>query len=476
VPEKGIQENIPLCVDLDGTLIASDSLAEAILLYIKKNPLNIFLIPFWLIRGKYYFKQKVTTISQPNTDYLPYRQDVLEYLKQEKESGRDIILVTASMKNIADSVAAHLGLFSRVIASDNGINIKGKTKAAILEKEYGKAGFDYAGDSKADLPVWQSARNAILVYPSKKIQKKAESISNITKIFNEKRNKLKLFVKEIRIYQWVKNILLFLPLLMAHKVTDLHLFLNVFEAFLAFGFIASSVYITNDLMDLESDRHHPNKRNRPLASGNFSISFGLILVPLLLIAGFGISIYFLPPKFTLSLVLYLLLTSAYSFYLKKIYIIDILILSSLYTLRIIAGTFAVDVAATPWLLAFSAFFFLNLAIVKRFTELLVMENDAKGRGYIYQDIEMLKSIGPSSGYISVLVFALYVHSGVNLSLYNHPQLLWAVAPFLLYWVTRIWFLANRGKMHDDPIVFTGKDPFSYAIGLIITLLVIGASL
>jgi 4-hydroxybenzoate polyprenyltransferase len=284
----------------------------------------------------------------------------------------------------------------------------------------------------------------------------------------------------MRIYQWVKNVLLFLPLVLAHKANNLDAIWTVLLAFFAFGLSASFVYVTNDLFDLDSDRTHPNKRRRPLASGALSIKQAFVLMPILPILSFCISLYFLPIEFTLALISYMIITFAYSLALKRIYILDVIVLSCLYTLRIIAGSLASDVPVSPWMLEFSVFLFTSLAFVKRYTELLIMKEKnhtkTKGRGYNVGDIDMIRSIGPISGYLSILVFTLYLNSPEVARLYHNPTMMWPVSVCFIFWITRIWFLAHRGEMTDDPIVFTVKDPISYIVGIIAIALVIGATL
>ncbi len=472
--------NIPLCVDLDGTLIATDSLLESTLILAKMKPWLILFMPFWILKGKTFFKNHVLSHVLPSPDLYPYRQDVLDFIKKEKEKGRRIVLATATVQPIADSIQNHLGIFDEVIGSSSVLNLRSSNKADELCMRFGEKGFDYAGDSKADFKVWEKAAGAIVVHAPNGIRKKAESFGNVIQVFERKQSFLKLFIKEIRVYQWLKNILIFLPLLMAHRIHEPILYVQAIIAFFVFSFAASSVYVLNDLMDLEADRLHPRKRRRPLASGEFSIPTAVITFPSLLLASLLLSFVFLPIAFSLTLIVYLCLTTAYSFVIKRVYILDIFLLSVLYTIRLLAGAESVGVPVSKWLLAFSVFIFLSLAIVKRYTELKVMilENRTKttGRGYYVDDIGLLLNIGPASGYLAVLVFALYIYSPEVVHLYKHPEVLWLVAMCLMYWVTRIWFLAHRGKMTDDPIVFTSKDYVSYIVGLIIGLLVIGATL
>jgi 4-hydroxybenzoate polyprenyltransferase len=470
----------PLVVDLDGTIIATDSLMESIIIAIKKNPLIFFLFPFWIIRGRYYFKSQIGKRVIPKPTIYPYRIEVIDYIKKEKNKGREIVLATATIKEIAESVANFLGIFDKVLASENSNNLRAKSKKELLVELYGEKGFDYIGDSKADLEVWKSAEKAIVVEFGNTIINKVKKHTDIDKIFQKNTSKMKLIIKEIRVYQWMKNILIFFPLLMAHKVTDINLFLNVIYAFSAFSLIASSVYVLNDLLDLESDRYHPRKKNRPFASGGLKLQWGFFMSPLLLAAGILISILLLPIDFFYYLLIYFVLTTTYSFYLKKQPIFDVIILACLYTLRLIAGASAVGVQASPWLLGFSIFLFLSLAFIKRYQELLVIreqnKNESKGRGYIVEDMNLISNMGPASGYMSVLVLALYVNSKEVVSLYHKPEILWLVVLCLLFWISRMWLLAFRGKMDDDPLVFTGKDWVSYIVGAIVGILAIGAAL
>lgn len=477
--EDNVGNNIPLCVDLDGTLIASDTLLESTLKLIKQKPLLIFSFLIWILHGKLYFKQKVHSYVLIDASTLPYRKEIIEFIIQEQNKGREIVLATASLDKVANLISEKLGLFSNVIASNENFNYRSTTKRDRLVELYGYKQFDYIGDSKADLKVWEAANSALLVEPSNRLLKKAKKISNVSKVFESKKSILRLIIKEIRVYQWVKNLLLFIPLFMAHKFSNIDYLLNAIIAFFSFSFSASFVYVLNDLLDIDADRNHPRKKNRPIASGDISIKFSIIILMICLLIGISISL-FLDIQFIIILILYILATCSYSFILKRIYIVDIITLAGLYTIRIISGALAIPVEASFWLLAFSMFIFLSLATVKRYTELQVIKHENKkktsGRGYVVEDIELIQSIGLTSGYLSVLVFALYVNSKEVIQLYNHPELLWAIVPCLLAWITRIWFIAHRDKMHDDPIVFTVSDKSSYIIGLFIILLIIGASI
>jgi 4-hydroxybenzoate polyprenyltransferase len=288
-------------------------------------------------------------------------------------------------------------------------------------------------------------------------------------------------LRALRAHQWIKNLLVFVPVLMAHRVLDAPAMTAAACAFLAWCLAASSVYLVNDLLDLEADRAHPHKRRRPLASGALAKRSAAVLVPALLLPGLALAFLLLPPLFGPALLLYLLLSTAYSLFLKRLPIVDVMVLAGLYTLRVLSGGIAAGVVVSPWLLAFSMFLFLSLAFVKRYTELrMTADDDAHGgasrRGYTREDMELLKSFGTASGYLSVLVLALYINQSREVTvLYRTPAALWLIGPCLLYWVTRVWLLASRGRMHEDPVVFTVKDPVSYALGLVIAALIVAAS-
>jgi 4-hydroxybenzoate polyprenyltransferase len=473
------KNNIPLCVDLDGTLIATDTLLESMLIALKINPFILFLFPIWILNGRAHFKAQIAKIALPDPASLPYHQDFMNYVLTEHKSGREIVLATATLQPIADRIAEHLDIFSKVLASTPDHNLRDEKKRKALVDLYGEKGFDYAGDSSADLSVWPSANLAIIVHPKNGVLTKAKQINSNNLVFNKKRNILKSIIKQIRVYQWIKNILLFMPILMAHRFADFGGLIDAGLAFFSFSFTASFVYVLNDLLDLESDRKHPRKRFRPLAAGDISIPLGIALIPLLLIGGIAIALV-VNLQFLMILMIYLLLTTLYSFKLKKIMMLDVILLSGLYTIRLLAGSYASGVEASNWLLAFSIFIFLSLAFVKRYTELNVKKQQNKnklhGRGYSTDDLPIIRTLGSASAYISVLILALYIHSGTVSQFYSNPDLLWLVTLCLLYWISRIWILTGRGEIDDDPIVFTIKDKQSYFIGLIVAILAIGASL
>ena len=466
--------NITLVCDLDGTLIKSDMLFEALVVLIKKKPIYLFFLPIWLLAGKATLKENIFSRVELNPESIPYRDEVVKFLLNEKKKGRQIVLATASHISIAQKIADHFDFFDKVYGTSDKLNLKGKNKAIKLVEEFGEKGFDYIGDNPADLKIWEKANSALVVDLGDGLVNKAEKVTKVSEVFDSnKKSFINLVIKQIRVYQWVKNVLLFLPALGAH-IIDINVFSQIIIAFFSFSFLASSVYVANDLLDLESDRAHPRKRKRPFASGDLPIVFGLALGPILFIISYLLAFTFLPIQFVFALSIYYVITTLYSFTLKRKVIIDTLTLASLYTIRIISGGLAVDIPMSPWILAFSMFMFLSLALVKRYTELLVMKSQnkvkASGRGYETDDAVIVLAFGAASGYLSALVFALYSNSDQVTKLYNEPYYFFGISVLILYWITRVWLLAHRGKMTDDPIVFTGKDKTSWVLGLMIATL------
>ncbi len=460
-----------LIVDLDGTLISSDMLFETLVRLIKKNILYVFLLPLWLLKGKAQLKYEIARRVEVDVSTLPYNKALLDYLNQEQQV-RDIYLATASSSLVAEPIKQNFDFFKGCFASDESNNLKGKHKAAFLNQKFGEKNYTYVGNDASDVNVWRNSHSAIVVSNSKSLVSKAKAVTEVEQVSDGTKASLKTFIKAIRVHQWVKNALLFVPIFAAHKFTDIALLTDVALATLAFSFCAFSVYLLNDLMDIEADRHHKSKKNRPFASGTLPIQVGLFGFPLLLGTALIICL-FLPLPFFVCLILYYIATSAYSFSLKQKLLLDVVILAGLFTSRIIAGAAASNVILSEWLLAFSMFFFLSLALVKRYTELVYLEEagktSTKGRGYRVTDMPIVAAMGIASGYISVLVFALYLNSTAVAQLYTYPTLLWLLGPVLLYWVSRIWILAQRGQMNDDPIVFAIRDRVSQIMGLLIGL-------
>ncbi|MGH8609817.1 MAG: UbiA family prenyltransferase [Gammaproteobacteria bacterium] len=453
---------IPLCVDLDGTLVKTDLLYESFFLMLKLGALLLFKCASWLLKGKAYFKHQIAARVSIDPQRLPYHKPFLEFLKLQHSRGRPLILCTASHEKYAHQIAAYLGLFDGVIASDAQTNMGGKNKRLALVSRYGVNGFDYAGNSRADLEVWPYARNSILVNPPPAVQRAMQD-ARVEQIFKDAAPSWRDYCRMLRVHQWLKNGLLLVPAAAAHRLNDLDLLAHLSVAFIVFSLCASSVYILNDLLDLDLDREHPRKRGRPFAEGQISIMTGALLVPTMLLAALALALA-LSYEFLALLGVYCLLTLAYSLWLKSKLLVDVLLLAGLYTLRIIAGSAAVVIWPSFWLLAFSMFLFLSLALVKRYVELLAVvgpeRSYLRGRSYQSGDLSVLNSLGASSGYLSVLVLALYINRDDVSMQYAYPQLLWALCPLLLYWISRVWILAARGHMHDDPLVFALRDGLS----------------
>jgi 4-hydroxybenzoate polyprenyltransferase len=453
-------------------------LHESALMVLRDNPLDTLRFPYWLSQGKAELKRRLTDRLDFDPSILPYHHELLDWLKQQRSQGRKLILCTASDLFIATAISEHLGIFDEVIASDGATNLAGKHKAETLEQRFGPAGFDYAGNSRPDLKVWQRARRAIVVNASSDLAKKAGGMCWVERIFPSPTLGVTAWGRVLRAHQWLKNLLLFIPLLAAHQITNLDTWLALILAFFSFNLCASSVYIANDLLDLGSDRQHPRKCTRPFASGLVPVWMGAVLSPLLLLCSLALARH-VGGTFFPWLVFYFMLACAYSWGLKRLMLVDCLALAMLYTLRIVAGAAAASITLSFWLLAFSVFLFLSLAFVKRYAELQVLLVNAKqkvhGRGYYTSDAPLVQMMGITSGYSAVLVLALYLNSDTVVHLYRAPAFVWGAVPVMLFWVSWMWVQAHRGEMHDDPLIFAIKDKASLLAGAVFAaVLAIGA--
>ena len=464
----------PLIVDLDGTLTPTDTLVESLIKLVKQSPWNLLRLPFWFLKGRAIFKEEVASRTSIAADHLPYHESLLTYLRGEKDKGRRIILATAAHKSIAEGICTHLGLFEGVLASDLGRNLKGRAKLEAIREEVGKE-FVYAGDSHADIPIWKAAQAAVLVGVSSSLADSIRRDVPIEREFPKEPIGFSIWLRALRVHQWLKNLLIFVPLLTAFSFMEVGKLVMVAVAFLAFSFAASATYMVNDLWDLDSDRAHLRKRLRPFASAKLPILHGLAVAICSLILSFVLAIA-VSWGFVLMLLLYVVLTSAYSWMLKGYVLLDVLILSLLYTLRILAGSVAIGVATSSWLLAFSVFIFLSLALVKRCSELVSLSQIGKeatpGRDYRVADLVVLWPLGVGSALSAVVVFGLFISAPDTQSRYATPQLLWLVGLGLVYWLARLWIKTSRGEMHDDPMVYAITNPTSYitVIGMIATML------
>jgi 4-hydroxybenzoate polyprenyltransferase len=451
----------PLVVDLDGTLTYTDTLTEVSVRLIKSAPLSIFLFPWYLLKGRAAFKAFVGSRQTLDPRTIPYRDELLEYLRAQRQRGRRTILATAANRSVAESVAAHLGLFDQVLASDQSTNLKGKVKLAAIRREVGEP-FTYAGDSAADLPIWRAAATAIVVDCPPRVTRAIGNSAVIERTFagKSKLQKLLAWVSLLRLHQWVKNLLIFVPLVTSFQFLNLGKVAALVQGFLAFSLVASATYVANDIWDLKSDRAHPRKRNRAIASGSVSIVAGALGALLLLVAGLALA-WFDSRPFAGVLIVYLALTIAYSWALKALVLLDVLMLSLLFALRILAGSVLASAPVSTWLFGFSVFMFISLALVKRAAELVTLEQlgvpATKGRDYRVTDLKILLPLGVGTSLSAIVVFCLFISAPDTQVRYRSPELLWLVAFGMVYWTARLWVKVSRGEMHDDPIVYAATD-------------------
>ena len=463
---------LPIVVDLDQTLLATDTLVETLLKAVRIAPINLLRLALALGSGRARFKQKAAHLAPLAIDLLPYRAPLLDYLRAAKARGQRIVLATAADETIARQVATHLGLFDAVLASDGQHNLKGRAKLTAIKERVGDA-FIYAGDSSADLPIWREARAAILVGASSRIAAAVRREVTVAKEFPVERPRLADWLRALRVHQWLKNLLILVPLLTSFSFTDAGRIVNACEAFVAFSLVASATYIVNDLWDLESDRAHPRKRTRVFAIGRIPIAEGLLAAVGLLVAGEVLG-FMVSMRFSAMLIGYLVITSAYSLMLKTYVLIDVLLLALLYTYRILVGAVTISVTLSSWLLAFSVFLFLSLALVKRCAELqslaLSGRTATSGRDYRVSDLAVLWPLGVGAALAAVVMFGLFITVPDTQARYATPSLLWLVAVGLIYWLGRLWIKTSRDEMHDDPIIFTLKDRGSQVvIAIIVTV-------
>ena len=488
VPDPGP----PLCVDLDGTLVKSDTLLDATLLLLRQQPRSPLHWPSWLRKGRAGFKREVTNRAVVEVEHLPYNQALLKFLREERARGRTIYLATAADQAFAERVAQHVGLFDGVLASDGRHNLAGGNKLRAFQERFPE-GFTYIGNAMPDRTLLRASHTPMVANPHRGLQTALRSDGTaIHREFIDKRPTGKVLLKAIRLHQWAKNILVFMPALLAHDFSPRSLLISLL-AFLSLSFCASATYIINDLLDIEADRRHPRKRNRPFAAGDLSpmtgigVIGGFFVVSLLLAlllprlyaslpGPWGIHAQLQAPhQFLLWLAIYMVSTLSYSFVLKRVSLVDVVVLSGLYTVRILAGSAATGIIVSAWLGAFSIFFFLSLAYVKRFSELnLLLESgrsNASGRGYHIGDMEQLRSFGTGSGFAAVVVLTMYVSNLDAAHLYRHTPRLWLLVPVLILWISRVWLLASRGQLHEDPVVYAITDRRSWLLGAICAAIV-----
>ncbi len=488
-PPAMLRPGVPLCVDLDGTLVRSDTLVDSVLAMARQHPQGLLRIPGWIAEGKAALKQHVTSAVTLDVEHLPYNLPLLEWLRAEHAAGRAIYLATAADHRLARRVAEHLGIFAGVLASDGETNLAGGNKLAAFRSHFGES-FCYIGNASPDVDLLRACESPMVANPHRSLTgglKRAGVIP--ARRFNDRSPPLRAWLKAIRLHQWAKNTLIFVPLLLAHDWKPAAVGAAL-VAFLSFGLCASATYIINDLLDIEADRRHPRKRRRPFAAGDLSAFAGVAAVAGMMCVSVVLAVALphlfaampgsngplaRPYSFLGWLAIYTATTLTYSFYLKRKLLLDVFVLSGLYTVRILAGSAATGVPISTWLAGFSVFFFLSLAFVKRFSELESLRERGStvtnGRGYLVGDLEQLRALGTGAAYAAVVVMTLYISNSDTVRLYAHTARLWMVVPVLLLWLSQVWMLASRGQMHDDPVVWAITDKRSLLMGVLMALVV-----
>ena len=456
-----------VCVDLDGTLIATDLLWESLIEALKRHPWRLLALHLWMARGRATLKQKLAEAGPVDPRHLPYREEVLRLIEQLRKDGAGrVVLATASHERLAQPVAEHLGIFDEVLATTDDHNLKGLSKAEVLRQRYGDD-ILYIGDHAADLAVWAKSKAAVVV-GSRRLAERAARVTQVREVIVTRRASLKDYWRALRPHHWSKNVLLLLPLVLAHR-WQAEPWVRTVAGMALFGLAASAIYVMNDLLDLPSDRKHPWKRQRPFAAGRLSIGAGVAMAPLLLLGGIGGGALYLGWRFGVAVGFYCVLSLTYSLALKRMPLADVFVLTSFYGIRIITGALITRTPLSSWFLIFSMFFFFSLALAKRYSELHhaheLLKTGNSGRGYQAEDQPLLAMMGVASGFASIIVFSFYTRSPEVSGLYPHPWPLGLIAPLLLYWMMRVWLRAGRGELQEDPVTLALSDPMSYAVGV-----------
>ncbi len=476
--DKTVRQEDETClvVDLDGTLLRTDLLYECLLTLLRQKPWCLFLLPFWLLGGKAVFKRELASRVTLDVDTLPVNEPLLAWLRAEKARGRRLALVSASDQLFLDRVARRFGLFEVVQGSDGTVNLAGERKLAAIRARFGER-FTYVGDSGPDLVIWEGCRSAVLAgHRTAALRRRLSAAVTVAGAFPVPTASLRVWLRAIRLHQWAKNGLIFVAPLLAGVIAEPGGLGLAALGFVIFGLLASGTYLVNDFLDLPADRQHRSKRSRPLASGALPIRDALFLLPVLAVL-VALLLAFMPWKFVGVALLYLVVTLSYSLHVKRVPILDVVVLASLFTIRIMAGIAAVGTVQSPWLITFSMFFFLSLASIKRFSECQVMAGEGRdslpGRGYRPGDAPWLMTMGGAAGFCSTLVFFIYlVDAQSPMRHYVSPEWLWLICIILGYWLSRAWLLALRGEMNDDPVLFALKDRLSLALGGLCVLVVL----
>lgn len=467
---------VPLVVDLDGTLIKTDTLHEALVQLFSQKPIQALRTLPLLVHGRAAFKSAVADHVLPDVDTVPTNEAVFEAIAQAKKDGRKVYLATAADRRFAEAIANSIGKFDGVFASADGINLKGKTKADRLVAAFGMHGFDYIGNDAADIPAWRAARKALIAGAPSRLMRRLSGELPTAIALGTRTPPIKSYLLALRPHQWLKNGLVALPAIAAHDFT-IGALITVLIAFTSFSLGASSIYLVNDMLDLPHDRAHPVKRHRSLAAGLVPVTHAILLFGL--VAALSIALAtLLPWAFMFTLIVYFAFSISYSLYLKRKLMVDVVALAALYGVRVSAGATATGIALSHWLIGFCFFIFLSLALVKRTSEITALTSTAvdkvKGRGYRSEDHQTVVALTAASGFVAVLIFALYISSPDVIALYRNPQLLWGICVILVYWLGRVYFLADRGEMHQDPVIFAATDRISLLAGMLILAILLAA--
>lgn len=458
----GNKESVPLCVDADGTLLRTDLLWEGLCSLLRTRPLRMLLAPLWLCRGVPYLKARLAREGRLDFDTLPMNSALVEWARAEAAT-RPVWLVSGAHQSLVRRLASRLGFFAGAAGTRKGRNLTGARKAVWLAEKFGARGFDYAGDSRADLPAWRVAREAV-VADGAGLQRRAARVAQVGRIFPAHGRRAHAWIQALRVLQWLKNLVVFAPALTSHQVLDPAIMFPCAIGMACFCLLASGLYLLNDLVDLEFDRRHPDKCGRPLASGRIRLSSAAAAAPLLVAAAGALSMA-LPTGFRWVLLLYGALSAAYSLRLKRVVLLDVLVLAVLFLLRIVAGGWAGGLGVSSWLMGFAVFLFLSLALAKRYAELRAMQaanrGSAAGRGYATADIEEVGLLGVGTGLLSVFIVALYIGSAEAARSYSERHLLWIACLVLFFWIGRLWLINHRGELHEDPVRFVAHDTASH---------------
>lgn len=469
-------KNRPLVVDLDGTLVASDLLIETAFSELGRRPHSLVEILAALKRGKAALKHRLSEPVDFDPSTLPYDSEVLALIRQAKAEGRQVYLASASHEKLVGRIADHLGEFDGWFATNETTNLAGEKKAQQLVEAFGEKGFDYIGNDAADLPVWQKAAKAFAIRAPAGVRKKLVGRDGETEHLPHTRPTWHTWARMLRVHQYAKNTLVFVPLLTSHLLTA-GAIAHALIAFVAFSLCASSIYILNDLVDLQDDRRHRTKCNRPLACGAIPLMHGLIAIPLLFLSAIAVAAT-VSLSFLGVLLGYFALTTAYSFALKRMMIVDVITLAGLYSVRVFGGAVATSVVISEWLLAFCMMIFMSLALIKRYVELAGRRDanlpDPTSRDYKNSDLDIVAALAAGAGFNAVTIFTLYISSDAVDKLYTHPKILWLVVPLLMYWIARALMLASRRLIDDDPVVFAIKDKVSLGIVGLTALFIVAA--